>query len=334
MIDISRCYYTTIHSQTLSTDGRFLFCGSNFGEIFLYSVERITSCNAADSPPLEVEQLPTVPLQTLSVTDRCPIYSLSFHKDFLIVGLNGEICGFQWSSKAGTIGKKAWTVKLPAPPESADMSEVNYMWLNAKDDMLYAGCGDNVLYGVSLEDGKVCREFHGHTDYIHCVSGCVGKLATASEDGSVLLWDSRQKTSYAKIEPHTKPALQRSEFGRWQGTVAMTEDWLVCGGGPRFSLWHLRSLDCTADFDFPDRVHVSGFVDDLIYAGGDCRKFYQYNFNGDVTAEIPTSGSSVYSVALQTEPYRFLSIAGASAQIDVCTNFSYRDIILNTYVKR
>lgn len=136
-----------------------------------FSVERITSCNAADSPPLELDQLPTVPLQTLSVTDRCPIYSLSFHKDFLIVGLNGEICGFQWSSKAGTIGKKAWTVKLPAPPESADMSEVNYMWLNAKDDMLYAGCGDNVLYGVSLEDGKVCREFHGHTDYIHCVSG-------------------------------------------------------------------------------------------------------------------------------------------------------------------
>uniref|UniRef100_A0A182PVV6 Uncharacterized protein n=1 Tax=Anopheles epiroticus TaxID=199890 RepID=A0A182PVV6_9DIPT len=334
MIDINRRYYTTIHSQTLSTDGRFLFCGTNFGEIFLYSVERITSCNATDAPPMELDKLPTVPLQTLSVTDRYPIYSLSFHKDFLIVGLNGEICGFQWSSKAGTIGKKAWTIKLPAPPESADMSEVNYMWLNAKDDMLYAGCGDNVMYGVSLEDGKVCREFHGHTDYIHCVTGCASKLATASEDGTVLLWDSRQKNSYAKVEPHKKSALRRSEFGNWQGTVAMTEDWLVCGGGPRFSLWHLRSLDCTADFDFPAQVHVSGFVDDLIYAGGDYQKLYQYNFNGEVTAEIPTSGSSVYSVALQTEPYRILSIAGASAQIDVCTNFSYRDIILNTYVKR
>lgn len=333
-MDIARRYYTTIHSQTLSTDGRFLFCGSNFGEISVFSVERITaSSNGTETTPLELDKLPTTPLQILPVEDRCPIYSLAFHKDFLIVGLDGEICGFQWSSKSGTIGKKAWTVKLPAPPERADMSEVNYMWLSNGDDRLYAGCGDNVLYGVSLEDGKVFREFHGHKDYIHCVSGCSNKLATAAEDGLVLLWDSRQKTSCAKIEPHKKPALQRSEFGRWQGTVAMTEDWLVCGGGPRFSLWHLRSLDCTADFDFPEKLHVSGFVDDLIYAGGDCQKFYQYNFNGDVKAEIPTSGSSVYSVALQTEPCRFLSIAGASAQIDVCTNFSYRDIILNTYVK-
>ncbi|XP_053675212.1 THO complex subunit 6 [Anopheles nili] len=333
MIDIKRCYYTTIHSQTLSSDGRFLFCGSNFGEIFVFSADRIAASNAAEVGTTELEKLPTLPVQTFPITDRCPIYSLSFHKDFLIVGLNGEICGYQWSSKLSSIGKKSWTVKLPAPRESADMSEVNYMWLNETDEILYAGCGDNMLYGISLEDGKVCREFHGHTDYIHCVAGCTSKLATASEDGFVMLWDSRQKASYAKIEPHTKPVLQRPEFGRWQGTVAVTEDWLVCGGGPRFSLWHLRSLDCTADFDFPDRVHVSGFADDLIYAGGDCRKFYQYNFNGDITAEIPISGSSAYSVALQTEPYRFLSIAGASSQVDVCTNFSYRDIILNTYKK-
>ncbi|XP_058062414.1 THO complex subunit 6 [Anopheles bellator] len=331
MIDIKRCYYTTILSQTISTDGRFLFCGSNFGEIFVYSIERIVTSN--ENGTTELDKLPTTPVQVFSVSDRCSINSLSFHKDFLIVGLNGEIWGYQWSSKSASIGKKVWVVKLPAPPESADMSEVNYLWLNQAEEILYAGCGDNIMYGISLEDGKVCRDFRGHKDYIHCVTGCGSKLATASEDGSVMLWDCRQKKHTAKLEPHTKPLLQRPEFGRWQGTVSLTDDWFVCGGGPRFSLWHLRSLECTADFDFPERVHVSGFIDDLIYAGGDGSKFYQYNFNGDVTAEVPVSGPSAYSVALQTEPYKFLAIAGSSAQIDVCTNFTYRDIILNTYKK-
>ncbi|ETN62965.1 WD40-repeat protein [Anopheles darlingi] len=331
MVDIKRCFYTTIHSQTISSDGRFLFCGSNFGEILVYSIERITSSN--DNGTIELEKLPTFPVQVFPVTERCAIYSLSFHKDFLIVGLNGEIWGYQWSSKSASIGKKVWVVRLPAPPETADMSEVNYMWLNAAEETLYAGCGDNIMYAVSLEDGKVVRDFRGHTDYIHCVDGCGSKLATASEDGLVMLWDSRQKQFTAKIEPHTKPLLQRPEFGRWQGTVSLTEDWFVCGGGPRFSLWHLRSLECTVDFNYSDRVHVSGFIDDVIYAGGDGPMLCQYNFNGDVTAEIPISGPSAYSVALQTSPYKIMAIAGASSQIDVCTNFTYRDIILNTYKK-
>ncbi|XP_058464636.1 THO complex subunit 6 [Malaya genurostris] len=327
MADIKKCFYTTILSQTLSNDGKYLFCGSNFGEILVYSVDRISSC--ADS---SVED-PTEPQLVFPLSEKCQIYSLSFHKDFLIMGLNGEICGYVWNSKAATIGKKAWTVKLPASDEYTDFNEVNYLWLDKDEEVLYAGCGDNIMYSISLEDGRVVRKYQGHLDYIHCVSGCERKLATASEDGSVLLWDPRQSKFTGKIEPHSKELLNRSEFGKWQGTVSITEDWLVCGGGPRFSLWHLRSLECTTDLAFPERVHVSGFIDDLIYAAGHSKHLYQYNFNGDVTAEIPISAPAVYSVVQQSEPTKLMAIAGASSQIDVCTNFSYRDIVLNTYKK-
>lgn len=36
MTDIKKCFYTTILSQTISGDGKYLFCGSNFGEILIY----------------------------------------------------------------------------------------------------------------------------------------------------------------------------------------------------------------------------------------------------------------------------------------------------------
>ncbi|XP_055628437.1 THO complex subunit 6 [Toxorhynchites rutilus septentrionalis] len=331
MADIKKLFYTTIFSQTISSDGKFLFCGSNFGEILVFSIDRITC--SAESSITDPEKLPTVPLLVYSLPEKCQVYSLAFHKDFLIAGLNGEVCGYQWSSKNVTIGKKAWSVKLAGSVEHTDVNEVNYLWLDGEDEILYAGCGDNIMYAISLEDGRVVRQYQGHKDYIHCVSGCMGKIATASEDGSVLLWDSRQTKFTGKIEPHSNKLLHRPEYGKWQGTVSITEDWLVCGGGPQFSLWHLRSLECTTDFSFPSQLHVSGFIEDKIYAAGDCMNLYQYNFNGDVTAVIQISAPAVYSVVHQTDPNKIMAIAGASSQIDVCTNFSFRDIVLNTYKK-
>ncbi|XP_055607626.1 THO complex subunit 6 [Uranotaenia lowii] len=331
MADIKKRFYTSILSQAISTDGKYLFCGSNFGEILVFSIENISSCS--ENSITDTDKLPTEPQLVFQIPERCQVYSLAFHKDFIIVGLNGEISGYQWNGKTATIGKKAWTVKLPSAAEYTDVNEVNYFWLDKEAEILYAGCGDNILYAVSLEDGRVVRQYQGHQDYIHCVSGCGGKIATASEDGSVLLWDPRQNKFTGKIEPHTRQQLNRSEFGKWQGTVSITDDWLVCGGGPRFSLWHLRSLECTTDFNFPDRLHVSGFIEDVIYAAGDYKNLYQYNFSGDITAEIPLSAPAVYSVVHQTEPIRCMAIAGASSQVDVCTNFSYRDIVLNAYKK-
>lgn len=350
MTDIKKCFYTTILSQTISGDGKYLFCGSNFGEILIYrlvyignllrivnskdfpsSIDRILSCSESSNG--DPDKPPTAPQAVFPLPEKCQVYSLSFHKDFLIVGLNGEICGYAWNVKNATIGKRAWTVKLPVSAEYTDINEVNYLWMDKTDEILYAGCGDNVMYAISLEDGRITRNFQGHKDYIHCVSGCGGKLATASEDGSVLMWDARQSKFTGKIEPFSNDTLNRPEFGKWQGTVSITEDWLVCGGGPRFSLWHLRSLECTTDFAFPERLHVSGFIDDMIYAAGECRNLYQYNFNGDVTAEIPVSAPAVYSVVQQSEPNKFMAIAGAASQIDVCTNFSFKDIVLQAYQK-
>lgn len=157
------------------------------------------------------------------------------------------------------------------------------------------------------------------------------RIVTASEDGSVNLWDSRQCKITGTLEPYKDDNLNRPNFGKWQGTCSITDDWLVCGGGPKFSLWHLRSLECTSIFPFPEKLHVSGFIDDVIIAAGDSPHLYQYNFKGDVQAEIPVSASSVYSAVWKQDPYKIMSFGGASNGLDICTNFSYRDIVLKLY---
>ncbi|KAJ9595991.1 hypothetical protein L9F63_012812 [Diploptera punctata] len=170
----------------------------------------------------------------------------------------------------------------------------------------------------------------GHDDYIHSIHNIGSQLASGSEDGTVRLWDMRQKTYTNTIQPHLSDKLVRPELGKWIGAVAISEDWLLCGGGPRLSLWHLRSLDVTTAFQLDDSgIHLAMFYDDRIMAGGASSNFYNLNYTGDTYAQIPSSSTCIYSAVYQETPLKVMCLAGSSAKIDLCTNFSYRDQILS-----
>lgn len=295
---------------------------------FLLSISQIfAGPDAVDAT--DKKSFGTKPLQIFKIPEQCPIYSLAFYKSFVIVGTMGKLTGYVWAKNE--ISKKAWTVKLTSSQEHIEPGEVNAVWLDRLNELLYAGCGDNIIYGVSLEDGAIAREFHGHKDYIHCLSGSENRLFSASEDGSVKFWDTREKRSTNQIEPFKNENLVRPKFGKWQGTVSVTDDWLVCGGGPKPSLWHLRSLDSTTDYAFPGGAHVSAFVDDAVLIAGDCNCMYQFTLSGDITAEVPISAPSVYSVVWQLTPQKCMSIGGSSNKLDICTDFNYKDIVLDLY---
>lgn len=251
---------------------------------------------------------------------------------------NATVTGYSWIKNE--ITKKVWEVKLSSKrnKDSVDSKwiEVNSLWLDKTNATIYAGCGDNQIYTISLDGGKVEREFDGHTDYVLCVYGLRtdNRLFSSSEDGSVKFWDRRAEQSTDQVEPFKNSNLHRPEFGRWVGTVSATDDWIVCGGGPKFALWHLRSLECTTVYDYPGKAQVSGFLDDTVYVAGESNKLHQFTLNGDTTSEIPvSSGPAVYSVVYQNEPFKIMSIAGASKNLDICTNFNYKDIVLNLYGK-
>lgn len=294
--------------------------------------EEHAKTNGLTANSIENKLVLTRPHQVFKASDDGqPIRSLAFHNNFLIVGTAGTVTGYTWLKNRLT--KKSWEIRLPANNEtSSQQNDINCFWLNKKESILYAGCGDNNIYVMNLEDGQVLRSFDGHTDYVHWIDGGSDQnLYSASEDGSIKFWDRRDKRAVNQVEPYKNEALNRPQFGKWQGTVAVTDDWLVCGGGPSVSLWHLRSMECTTVYPFVKPVRVSGFLDDVIYVGGDCNRLCQFNLKGDVTAQVPVTSSSVYSVVAQLEPDKFLSIAGASNSLDICTNYNYRDVVLTLY---
>lgn len=53
------------------------------------------------------------------------------------------------------------------------------------------------------------------------------QLITASEDGLVMLWDTRTGKKHNKVEPHTNTKVSRPDIGKWVGSAAIGDDWIV-----------------------------------------------------------------------------------------------------------
>lgn len=246
------------------------------------------------------------------------------HRDTIIAGTT-VICGYEWIKNR--LCKKSWEIQLSN--NAYQRNDVNC--LRILNDRLYAGCGDSNVYLIDLENGKVLRSFEGHSEYIHDIFVAYDQLFSASQDGTIRIWEDKQKKVAQLIEPHKNKKLARPELGKWLGSVSVNNDWLLCGGGPRPALFHLRSLQHSTVYDFPKKVHVTGFVDDNLYVGGDSNGFRTYNLNGDIESEIQSCASSIYSVAIQLKPQTLISIGGSSNIVDVCRSLKYKDTSLKLY---
>ncbi|EDW69308.1 THO complex subunit 6 [Drosophila virilis] len=315
--------YNNVLAQTISTSQKFLFAGNLFGDIFALSLSELDK--STEEPPNKLQVFP----QGSDVDVNC----LAFHRDFLIVGSIGLIYGVQWDEEAQTLStKRAWEIKIPLQVDAVEVPDVNSFWLCTETDTLYAGCGDGVVYQIDLEDGRIQREYRGHTDYVHCVVGQPdGRIYSSAEDGTVRLWSDKQKEPTAMIEPYKNPQLLRPDWGKWIGAVSVNDDWLVCGGGPRAAIWHLRSMECTRVFDYPGRVHVCEFVDDSVLIGGEHNHVQFYTLNGTLQANIPVEHTASYSAVWQMSPFKFMSIAGFSNKLHILKDFRFLDSKIEMY---
>lgn len=258
------------------------------------------------------------------------IFSLAFHREFLIIGSLGKIFGHKIST-SGAILKRSWTVQLPI---NHDMSEVNSIWIDHENENIFAGCGDGNIYVSSLEDGQVIKTFKEHSDYIHSICGHDKLIASASEDGLVKFWDIRENSSVFALEPSKNPKINRAEFGKWVGSVCINKDWVATGGGPSLALYHLRNREPFQIFDFPKEIHCNTFIDDNLVVGGEFNAIHQYSLNGEMISEMATSGPSILSIIWQKHSENsILAACGTSNKIDVSTNFNYKDTTLNFYSK-
>lgn len=216
-----------------------------------------------------------------------------------------------------------------------DVPETNALVFANQEDMLFSGCGDNNVYMWDLESGKCKGTLAGHTDYIQCL--CLRpkhqQCVSGSEDGTVRLWDYRLKGSLTDlIQPCKNEDIHRPQLGSWIGCVAVDEsgDWLVCGGGPSLSVWHLRSMACTSILKTASAQQAAIFHDDLILSAGPEPTVFHWQLNGDPKSQVPCTPNSVFTIQVneKSPTKKVLVVGGSSADIDVSTNFSYKAFCL------
>ncbi|EFN83862.1 THO complex subunit 6 homolog isoform X2 [Harpegnathos saltator] len=321
-----KLFYNTVLSQTFSPDGNYLMTGNIYGDVSVFDLPRALGPNKIEENELQG------PTYRFAAHPDQQVACMLSTEDFFITGTCGEISGWDWkmvtSSKAPN-SKISWNIQIPTNKDSYEKPDVNYMVYSKTNKLLYAGCGDNNIYIINLEDGRILRDMQGHTDYIHCLAIMGNQLASCSEDGSVRLWDLRKKENTNILTPHLIDKVARPRLGKWIGAVDFTEDWLLCGGGPSLSLWHMRTMEAATIFDLTDQgIHVAEIYEERVIAAGAASYIYHITYQGETLAKVPTSSNTVYSVVYQELPQKVLSAAGSSNYLDLCTNFNYREMVL------
>ncbi|KAL1452109.1 hypothetical protein WDU94_006418 [Cyamophila willieti] len=325
--------YNTTLSQQFSPCGNFLLAGNMDGEIAVFNLQSMLNSSSSS------EDNKSKPVYYFNVPQSLQVCSMTGTEQFLIVGTTMEIIGYHWDSITDSKTPKiAWTIKVPATLDMIERCDINSMVVDESSEgglgvNLYAGCGDNKVHVFCLEDGRWKREFKGHEDYIHSIYMFESKLASCGEDGSVRFWDHRQKEHTAIVYPSQHLKLGRSHLGKWVGDVSINEDWMLCGGGPKLSLWNLRSLEPMTTFSAVEDagIHIAKFCDDHLMVGGSSPYFYHLNHSGDVYSQIETSSTTIYSVVSQKTPHKLITLAGSSKHIDVCKNYKYKDQVISFY---
>ncbi|KAF6271807.1 THO complex 6 [Rhinolophus ferrumequinum] len=257
--------HMTIFSQSVSPCGKFLAAGNNYGQIAIFSLSAALSSEAK-----EESKKPAVTFQA----HDGPVYCMVSTDRHMFSAGDGEVKAWLWAEILKKGCKELWH-RQPPYRTSLEVPEINALLLIPKENALILAGGDCQLHMMDLETGSFTRALRGHTDYIHCLAlrERSPEVLSGGEDGAVRLWDLRSAKEVQTIEVYKHEECSRPHNGRWIGCLATDSDWMVCGGGPALTLWHLRSSTPTTIFPMrAPQKHVT-FYQDLVLtaAGNSCR---------------------------------------------------------------
>lgn len=342
--------YTTITAQSFSQDGQYLAVSNDLGRIAIFNVPQIIDNESKGQAVFHFEAASTLDLDKVKGRHRnkgC-VNSLKTIKGTLLVAVSQEssaaILAFAWKDLINHTVRLEWSIDyssglLPTEINAIDVDEIHEKLFvvggmgNAKEPTK-----DFAVRQIDLETRMETRKpMLGHQGYIHAVqySTFSHLTATCGEDGTVRTWDvrdSRPQTS--TIEPNKFANLSRPRLGSWLGDVSLHGDWIITGGGPKASIWHLKTMTPSVIPELPEHcqsIFITKFIpsDDRLIIGGQFigGKMYHFNLNGDLMAEVKTTSSCLYSVEVtEQNDFKLLSAGGASSKIDLCChNFSYND---------
>ncbi|XP_068779387.1 THO complex subunit 6 homolog isoform X3 [Struthio camelus] len=310
--------HMSVFSQSVSPCGRYLAAGNNYGEIAIFSLSAALSSEAKEESKK--------PVVSFAAHDG-PVYALVSTERQLLSASDGEIKAWNWAEIVKKGCKEAWSRRPPCR-SSLEVPEINSLQLNTKDNTLVLAGGDCVVRVMDLETGAFTHELRGHRDYVHCLAlrEQLHQCLSGGEDGTVRLWDLRTGAQVQVIEVHKYEECSRPQNGKWIRCLATDSDWMVCGGGPALTLWHLRSVTPTTVFPLPPCQQHVLFYQDLLLAGGQGPALHQLQLSGELKARVPCSPRTLLSLCLneRSPEHKVLTAAGSSPKIDVFTNLGYR----------
>ncbi|XP_062036247.1 THO complex subunit 6 homolog isoform X1 [Lepus europaeus] len=317
--------HMTVFSQSISPCGKFLAAGNNYGQIAIFSLSAALSSEAK-----EESKKPVLTFQA----HEGPVYSMVSTDRQLLSAGDGEVKAWLWAEILKKGCKELWR-RQPPYRTSLEVPEINALLLVPKENALILAGGDCQLHTMDLETGSFTRALRGHTDYVHCLAlrERSPEVLSGGEDGAVRLWDLRTAKEVQTVEVYKHEECARPHNGRWIGCLATDSDWMVCGGGPALTLWHLRSSTPTTVFPVrAPQKHVT-FYQDLILSAGQGRCVNQWQLSGELKAQVPGSSPGLLSLSLNQQPAapecKVLTAAGNSCRVDVFTNLGYRAFSLS-----
>lgn len=348
--------YTTITAQAFSRDGKFLAVGSDTAKIAIFNVVQIVESESKKASNGLVFQFDSACCLDKGIEKGGSVNDIVSFEGTLVVAISrasgtAAVLAFQWKDLIQQRSTLAWSIDSSSGLLPKD---INSLDIDRRNEKLIIGGGlgtatdaidDYALRVVDLETRRLSsKPLLGHKGYLHSVEHCELSdiIASSSEDGSVRTWDRRlaKDPCITVIKPYQYTELQRPKLGSWISDVSICGDWLICGGGPKPAIFHLKALaspsvipelpeDSCFSQVFVTKIVKNKEAEDRVLIAGQFSGggFYQYSLDGTLKAEVKTSSSCLYSIETTfQDTFKMLSAGGSSSTLDLCThNLSYSD---------
>ncbi|VDN40047.1 unnamed protein product [Gongylonema pulchrum] len=173
----------------------------------------------------------------LEVTE--PVYAMTSILDRLVCGdAAGQLSVYTWAdvgsfSQSGQLAPICRFSAFPTNISAAPPNEINALAMMNGDRILYAGAMDNAVRLASIErPDKIIATYSGHDEYVNELAlQSANVFLSASEDGTVRLWDTRSKDNHIfRVAANEK--LRQDSSGRGICALDAEEDFMV-----RFLVW-------------------------------------------------------------------------------------------------
>lgn len=345
--EIIKTYYSKILSHEITFDGKYLLAPVKDNQLTVFPIEYYLQLfqeynNLEDGDDLMLKKpKQNLPISTIPVNNTlclCFLTQTNTQYKFALGGqgiwimfvcnlieifilILGNIRGYKLSTDNIQECTTEWDIYFPNQLTSANA-------LILQDNYIVAGCSDNNIYIYDHETQKHLITLTGHQDYIHdlkCPKNVRNIFYSAGEDGSVRCWDSRCSDSTTTLFPFKYSNISRPQFGKWIGAVDVSpnNEWLICGGGPSLSMWHVRSGNCAHIINTSNVIYATKFLsnnEDVMAAGSDNIITVWKRSEPNNVCQISPSIETIYSIAhhhYSQFNYNLFSFAGRGSQIEI-----------------